>query len=249
MSKITFAHCTPDAEKQIIDMARVSTPANVGKYSTGPRLLKYLIEHNHWSPFEMASMSVKIDTTRDISAQIIRHRSFSYQEFSQRYSDVTSLAPIEVPELRLQDAKNRQNSIEGGLDPETEKVLKARIESYFELGTTLYSDMLNLGVAKECARKVLPMNSPTTLYMHGTLRSWIHYVNVRAEKGTQKEHRQIAEGVKSIMAEEFPAICAALNSIEKAKEKDALDLKLFRSNSYVEFIENLFGFFKRSWRS
>lgn len=204
---VSFVHCTPDAELLIVDMARVSNPSNQGNYQTAPRLLKYLIEHKHWSPFEMASMCLKIQTERDIAAQILRHRSFSFQEYSQRYAAASM--PV-IPALRRQDDKNRQSSHDD-LDPE----LKARFTSQaaYLVGRAygVYEGMIAQGVAKETARRILPLCTPTTLYMHGTLRSWIHYIELRVEQGTQLEHRLIAEACKDIFCTQFPYTATALN--------------------------------------
>jgi thymidylate synthase (FAD) len=199
---VELIHCTPDAERLIVKMARVSNPANQDNEATGPKLLRYLIKHRHWSPFEMASMCVQIDTERDIAAQILRHRSFSFQEFSTRYAKTDR---AEIPALRRQDTANRQNSIDDipdNLQSEMERrVCVLMVDSF-----RLYEDMLHEGIAKETARRILPLCTPTTLYMHGTLRSWLHYIDVRTEAGTQLEHRQIAEAIKSIFLEQFPII-------------------------------------------
>jgi len=199
---VTFVHCSPDAENLIVRMARVSNPANEYNMETAPKLLRYLIDHQHWSPFEMCSLCVKIDTERDISAQILRHRSFSFQEFSTRYAEAQT--PV-VPELRRQDLKNRQNSTDN-FDFETVRYFQARIDNLYLNAKELYKKMIVAGVAKECARRILPLSTQTTLYMHGTLRSWIHYINVRTDPGTQLEHRLIAEGCKQIFIEQFPTI-------------------------------------------
>ena len=204
---------TPEAEHLITDMARVSAPQNQKNYDTAPRLIKYLIKHKHWSPFEMASMCVEINTTRDIAAQIIRHRSFSFQEFSQRYADVRELGGVSIPELRRQDEKNRQNSVPD-LDHELVRAFQQRIRMLFAEAEELYIDMLEANIAKECARKVLPMNSPSRIYMHGTLRSWIHYIALRTANGTQKEHMDIANDIADIFAEQFPSIYQALEEIK-----------------------------------
>jgi len=204
---------TPEAEHLITDMARVSAPQNQKNYDTAPRLIKYLIKHKHWSPFEMASMCVEINTTRDIAAQIIRHRSFSFQEFSQRYADVRELGGVSIPELRRQDEKNRQNSVPD-LDHELVRAFQQRIRMLFAEAEELYIDMLEANIAKECARKVLPMNSPSRIYMHGTLRSWIHYIDLRTSNGTQKEHMDIANDIADIFAEQFPSIYQALEEIK-----------------------------------
>ena len=202
---VKLIHCTPDAERLIVKMARVSAPENADNMETGPRLLRYLIKHRHWSPFEMASMCVQIETERDIAAQILRHRSFSFQEFSTRYAKTAS---AEIPALRRQDTKNRQNSFDD-LDPElTEKLMTKAAGSLLNAYRT-YDQLLEAGVAKECARRILPLCTPTTLFMHGTLRSWLHYIDVRADPSTQLEHRVIAEGCRDIFSREFPVIAEA----------------------------------------
>ncbi len=206
MSQVSLVHRTEGAEDLIVYMARVSNPTSQKENKNGERLLKYLIKHKHWSPFEMASMCVEIETTRSISAQLLRHRSFSYQEYSQRYAAVSD-SPV-IPHLRRQDVKNRQNSIDD-LDPFTKQNLEIKAQLLFDQAQMLYDEMLGEGVAKECAREVLPLASRTRLYMHGTLRSWIHYIDVRASVETQLEHRQIAEEIKRIMYEQFPTISAA----------------------------------------
>jgi thymidylate synthase (FAD) len=202
----SLVHITPDAEKLVAYMARVSNPANQDNQETAPKLIRYLIKHKHWSPLEMVSMCVEINTTRSIAAQILRHRSFSFQEFSQRYAEVT--APAVVPELRRQDLKNRQNSVDD-LDPRLVQRLNRRVEFLYENASSLYNDLLEAGVAKECAREVLPLATPTRLYMHGTLRSWIHYCQLRCANGTQKEHQDIACAIKDILAEQVPDIYEA----------------------------------------
>lgn len=208
---VKLIHVTPNAENLITDMARVSAPKNQGNYDTAPRLIKYLIKHRHWSPFEMGSMCVEINTTRDIAAQIIRHRSFSFQEFSQRYANVKDLGEVSVPELRRQDTKNRQNSIPD-LESDVVEAFQQRIRMLYSEAQELYNDMVEYGVAKECARKVLPMNSPSRIYMHGTLRSWVHYIDLRSANGTQKEHMDIAIECKKIFNEQFPMIAEAISS-------------------------------------
>ena len=199
---VTFVHCSPDAENLVVKMARVSNPANEDNVATAPKLLRYLIDHQHWSPFEMCSLCVKIDTERDISAQILRHRSFSFQEFSTRYAEAQ---PIAIPELRKQDLKNRQNSTDD-LDSYAKNLLTSEIVALHMQASILYQKMLLVGVAKECARRILPLSTQTTLYMHGSIRSWIHYINVRTSKETQLEHRLIAENCKQIFIEQFPTI-------------------------------------------
>lgn len=206
MHNVRLVHTTPDAEQLIAYMARVSNPNNQDNPSY-ERLIKYLIEHKHWSPFEMVNMCVEIETTRSVAAQILRHRSFSFQEFSQRYAKVTK--PAAIPQLRRQDVKNRQNSTDD-LPIGTVEDFNVKINSYFELGEALYEEMLLAGVAKECARDVLPLASPTKLYMNGTLRSWLHYTDLRCANGTQLEHKQIADQVKSLIEQEFPIVYAAM---------------------------------------
>jgi thymidylate synthase (FAD) len=195
---------TPAAEHQIEYCARVSNPKGQQTLDTTGKLLKYLVKHKHWSPFEMASACFEINTTRDISAQILRHRSFSFQEFSQRYASTTEgLGGIDIPQLRRQDHTNRQNSTNDLSREETQSFYR-RISSLFEDAEHLYQEMLSSGVAKESARKILPMNSPTRLYMAGTIRSWIHYLQVRRGPETQVEHRVIAEEINRILNDEMP---------------------------------------------
>jgi thymidylate synthase (FAD) len=202
---VELIHCTPDAERMIVRMARVSAPDNADNMETGPRLLRYLIKHRHWSPFEMASMCVKIETERDIAAQILRHRSFSYQEFSTRYAKTS---PAEMPRQRLQDEKNRQNSFDA-LDQKLQDYWAERSSRVLADSFLLYDDMLEQGIAKETARRILPLCTPTTLFMVGSLRSWLHYIDVRCDPSTQLEHREIAEGCRSIFQEQFPVIAEA----------------------------------------
>ena len=199
---------TPDAEKQIVYMARVSNPSNQDNMETAPRLIKYLIKHKHWSPFEMASLQVEINTTRAIAAQVLRHRSFSFQEFSQRYSAVGDLPAIAVPHLRTQDTKNKQASHDN-LDPEVKERLEREIERLYSNANDLYQFALSQGVAKECIRSILPLGTPTRMYMSGSVRSWIHYIEIRAGIETQLEHRLIAEDCKKIFVEQFPSIAEA----------------------------------------
>lgn len=200
---------TPDAEHLISDMARVSNPSNQGNYDTADKLIRYLIKHRHWSPFEMASMCMEINTNRGIAAQILRHRSFSFQEFSQRYADVNALTNVEIPELRRQDTKNRQNSTDD-LSFEVKAELYEEASVLIEQSKKLYNKMLDKGVAKECARFFLPIATPSRLYMTGTVRSWLHYVDLRSANGTQKEHMDIALGAKNILAEQLPNVCKAM---------------------------------------
>ena len=199
---------TPDAEKQIVYMARVSNPSNQNNLETAPRLIKYLIKHKHWSPFEMASMQVEINTTRAIAAQILRHRSFSFQEFSQRYSSVDQLGAFGVPHLRSQDLKNKQASHDD-LDPEFVALSEKQILTHYNSAIDLYEHLLASGVAKECARSILPLGTPTRLYMSGSIRSWIHYIQIRAGIETQLEHRLIANAVKDIFQEQLPSVYEA----------------------------------------
>ena len=206
---VKFVSVTPDAEKTMGYIARVSNPANQDneKYAG---LLKYCIKHNHWSVFEQSSMTLEIETTRAIAAQILRHRSFTFQEFSQRYADSTALGNIELPELRKQDLKNRQNSTDD-LDPELVEILNKQMITLFSSSKSLYEQMLSQGVAKECARMVLPLATPTRIYMTGSCRSWIHYINLRSAHGTQKEHMEIAEACRKVFTEQFPAVSEALD--------------------------------------
>lgn len=200
---------TPDAEKTMAYIARVSNPANQenDNYSG---LLKYCIKHNHWSVFEQSHMSLEIETTRGIAAQILRHRSFTFQEFSQRYADTNLLAEyIPTPELRRQDTKNRQNSTDD-LDGYVKLILEGEIQEHFAKAQQLYNRLLSQGVAKECARFVLPLATPTRIYMTGSCRSWIHYINLRSANGTQKEHMEIAEACKCIFICQFPSVAEAL---------------------------------------
>ena len=199
---------TPDAEEQIVYMARVSNPKNQANMDTAPRLIRYLIKHKHWSPFEMASMQVEINTTRAIAAQVLRHRSFSFQEFSQRYSSVNELPALGLPLLRSQDAKNKQASHDD-LSPELVKRYNRYITELYEGAQDLYHNMLEHGVAKECARSILPLGTPTKIYMAGTIRSFIHYVQIRAAEETQLEHRMIAEDIKDIIEVNLPSVYEA----------------------------------------
>ena len=198
---------TPQAEKFIAYCARVSNPANQNNLETAPRLLKYLIKHRHWSPFEMANMVVEIKTTRAISAQILRHRSFSFQEFSQRYSQVQSL-PL-PPLLRRQDVSNRQNSFDD-IPLAEQYAWQDQINDIYKKMHGLYDKMIDAGIAKECARDVLPIGSETTLYMNGTIRSWLHYIDLRTSPETQLEHRTIAEGCKNLIHNAMPAVYEAM---------------------------------------
>ena len=199
---------TPDAEKQIVYMARVSNPSNQNNLETAPRLIKYLIKHKHWSPFEMASMQVEIDTTRAVAAQVLRHRSFSFQEFSQRYSSVDQLGTVGLPHLRSQDLKNKQASHDD-LDPKKVDLMNKQIQQLYHSTFDYYEYLLSQGVAKECARSILPLGTPTRMYMSGSIRSWIHYIQIRAGVETQLEHRLIANAIKDIFEEQLPNVYEA----------------------------------------
>jgi thymidylate synthase (FAD) len=205
---------TPNAEQSIVYMARVSNPGNQDNIETSPKLIKYLIKHKHWSPFEMANMAVEINTSRAIAAQILRHRSFSFQEFSQRYSSVEDLKPLSLPLLRRQDSKNKQASHDD-LDPALVSGLLSEIELHYDNCQRLYLRLLGEGVAKECAREVLPLGTPTRLYMNGSIRSWIHYLEIRCGIETQLEHRMVANSIKEIFMEHLPSISAAVFSSEE----------------------------------
>lgn len=202
---VTLVHCTPEAERLIVRMARVSNPQNADNWDTGPKLLRYLIQHRHWSPFEMASMCLEINTERDIAAQLLRHRSFSFQEFSTRYA-ITDRA--RAPRFRRQDATNRQASHDD-LPEDVQQSAQFAASDLLHEVHSLYWELLGQGVARETARRILPLCTPTKLYMHGTLRSWLHYIDVRTDPGTQLEHRTIAEQCKAIFTNQFPAIAEA----------------------------------------
>ena len=205
---VNLISITPDAEKTMAHIARVSNPNNQDNPNYAG-LLKYCIKHNHWSVFEQSTMTLEIETTRAIAAQILRHRSFTFQEFSQRYADSKLLGTIELPNLRKQDTKNRQNSTDD-LDPKVIQSLNMQMGTLFGSSLALYNQMLELGVAKECARMVLPLCTPTRIYMTGSCRSWIHYINLRSAHGTQKEHMDIAEACREVFTEQFPAVSEAL---------------------------------------
>ena len=207
MHTVDLVHSTPDGDNLISYMARVSNPSNQNNTETSARLIKYLIKHKHWSPFEMVNMCVQITTTRSIAAQILRHRSFSFQEFSQRYAQVTD-KPI-VPNIRRQDLKNRQNSVDDINDFTVQKY-QMKAQNLFEQCQRLYDEMLVDGVAKECARDVLPLASTTKLYMNGTLRSWLHYCDLRTANGTQYEHMIIADQCKKLIKLQFPMTYEAM---------------------------------------
>ena len=206
---IKLVSVTPDAEKHMAYVARVSNPKNQDNEKFAG-LLKYCIEHGHWSVFEQAHMTVEINTTRGLAAQILRHRSFTYQEFSQRYQDVSHIREdIPLPELRSQDLKNRQNSVDDVAPAVVEK-FNAKMRKHFDASIDLYKEMLHDGIAKECGRFVLPLATPTRLYMTGSVRSWIHYIELRSAHGTQKEHMDLVENVRSVFKEQFPTVSEAL---------------------------------------
>jgi thymidylate synthase (FAD) len=206
---VKLVSVTPDAEQTMAYVARVSNPNNQENPNYA-KLLGYCIKHNHWSVFEQSFMTLEIETTRGLAAQILRHRSFTYQEFSQRYADSSLLADV-IPmfELRSQDTKNRQNSIDN-IDDFTRQEFQIKIQRHFDQAMKLYQEMLDASIAKECARFVLPLATPTRLYMSGSCRSWIHYIQLRSANGTQKEHMEIAEACKKIFAEQFPTVAEAL---------------------------------------
>ena len=200
---------TTDAEQHMAYVARVSNPKNQDNEKFAG-LLKYCIQHGHWSVFEQAHMTVEIETTRGLAAQILRHRSFTYQEFSQRYADSSLLGDtIPLPELRRQDTKNRQNSIDD-VDQFVKQDFELKMQRHFIDGMKLYKEMLDVGIAKECARFVLPLATPTRLYMTGSVRSWVHYIDLRSAHGTQKEHMNVAEAIRNIFCEQFPTVAEAL---------------------------------------
>ena len=209
-TQIKLVSVTPDAEKTMGYVARVSNPNNQENPKVAG-LLSYCIKHGHWSVFEQAHMTVEINTTRGLAAQILRHRSFTYQEFSQRYADVSYLREhIPLPELRSQDDKNRQNSIDD-VSPETVEKYHKKMRAQFDASIDLYKEMLHDGIAKECARFVLPLATPTRLYMTGSVRSWIHYIELRSAHGTQKEHMDLVENVRKVFVEQFPVVSQALD--------------------------------------
>ena len=209
MEKVKLVQVTPDAEQTMAYIARVSNPKNQENPSF-EGLLKYCIKHGHWSVFEQAYMTLEIETSRAIAAQILRHRSFTYQEFSQRYADSSLLADeIPLPKLRRQDTKNRQNSIDD-IDDFKRQRFEIAMKRYFEEGMDIYKTMLDAGIAKECARMVLPLATPTRIYMTGSCRSWAHYIALRSANGTQAEHMDIANQAKAIFCEQFPSVGKAL---------------------------------------
>ena len=210
MPTVKLVSITPDAEKTMAYIARVSNPSNQNNDDFSG-LLKYCIKHQHWSVFEQSSMTLEIETTRAIAAQILRHRSFTFQEFSQRYADTNLIAEkIPIPALRKQDTKNRQNSTDD-LDEFVKQDIEMTITSHFNNAEKLYKRMLEAGVAKECARMVLPLATPTRLYMTGSCRSWVHYINLRSAHGTQKEHMDIANACREVFTEQFPIVSKALD--------------------------------------
>ena len=212
MSLVQLITSTPDAEKSMAYIARVSNPKNQDNNDFA-KLLGYCIKNEHWSVFEQAYMTLQIETTRGIAAQILRHRSFTFQEFSQRYADSRQLGEIPIPELRRQDNKNRQNSI-SDLPEEIINTFNKKIKLQFDQNKKLYEEMLEAGIAKECARFVLPLATPTRIYMTGSCRSWIHYINLRTGHGTQKEHMDIAQECKNIFSQEYPVVSSALNWLD-----------------------------------
>jgi thymidylate synthase (FAD) len=209
MMNVKLVSVTPDAEKTMGYIARVSNPNN----QTNPvvdGLLGYCIKHGHWSVFEQAHMTLEIETTRGLAAQILRHRSFTFQEFSQRYANANLLDNIEVPDLRSQDSKNRQNSIDD-IPQDKKETLQKKISDHFSAAMSLYDELIKEGVAKECARFVLPLSTPTRIYMTGSVRSWIHYIDLRSAHGTQKEHMDLVKEVRGIFKQQFPICSKALN--------------------------------------
>ena len=206
---VKFVSITPDAEKTMAYIARVSNPKNQDNEKFAG-LLSYCIKHGHWSVFEQAHMTLEIETTRGLAAQILRHRSFTYQEFSQRYADSSLLSDtIPIPELRRQDTKNRQNSTDD-LDPKERQHYEIEMQKHFDAGMKLYKSMLDAGIAKEGARIVLPLATPTRLYMTGSCRSWVHYINLRSAHGTQQEHTEIVKECKTVFVKQFPSVSEAL---------------------------------------
>ena len=209
MSNVELLSITPDAEKTMAYIARVSNPKNQANEDFS-RLLSYCIKNEHWSVFEQSFMTLQIETNRGIAAQILRHRSFTFQEFSQRYADSSQLGNIPIPELRRQDIKNRQNSI-SDLPDEIKNKFIDQIKEHFKNASNLYEEMLEAGIAKECSRFILPLATPTRIYMTGSCRSWIHYIKLRSENGTQEEHKIIALNCREIFKENFPIVSKALD--------------------------------------
>ena len=209
MSKVTLISVTPDAEQTMAYVARVSNPGNQDNENYAG-LLRYCIKHNHWSVFEQSHMTLEIETNRGIAAQILRHRSFTFQEFSQRYADTNLITEhIPVPDLRRQDTKNRQNSTDD-LGDYVKLKYQTEIAEHFTAANNLYKRLLDAGVAKECARFVLPLATPTRIYMTGSCRSWLHYIDLRSAHGTQKEHMVIAEQCREVFKAQFPIVAEAM---------------------------------------
>ena len=207
--KVKLISVTPEAEKTMGYIARVSNPNNQNN-PVVDGLLGYCIKHGHWSVFEQAHMTLEIETTRGLAAQILRHRSFTFQDFSQRHANANLLDNIEVPELRSQDSKNRQNSIDD-IPQDKKETLQKKISDHFSAAMSLYDELIKEGVAKECARFVLPLSTPTRIYMTGSVRSWIHYIDLRSAHGTQKEHMDLVHEVRQIFKQQFPVCSKALN--------------------------------------
>ena len=208
MNKVELISITPEAEKMMAYIARVSNPKNQNNEDFS-KLLSYCIKNEHWSVFEQAFMTLQIETNRGIAAQILRHRSFTFKEFSQRYADSSQLGDIPLPELRRQDTKNRQNSI-SDLSNDMKEIFSKKISDHFKNASSLYEEMLSEGIAKECARFILPLATPTRIYMTGSCRSWIHYIHLRSGNGTQEEHKNIALNCKKIFKNSFPIVSKAL---------------------------------------
>ena len=209
MNSVKLITVTPNAEETMGYIARVSNPNNQNN-PVVDGLLGYCIKHGHWSVFEQAHMTLEIETTRGLAAQILRHRSFTFQEFSQRYANANLLDNIEVPDLRSQDSKNRQNSIDD-IPQDKKETLQKKISDHFSAAMSLYDELIKEGVAKECARFVLPLSTPTRIYMTGSVRSWIHYIDLRSAHGTQKEHMDLVHEVRQIFKQQFPICSKALN--------------------------------------
>ncbi len=212
-SPVQLISVTPNAEQLIAYCARVSNPKNQDN-PDNEKLIRYLIKHQHWSPLEMAHVVMSIEASRTVTTQCLRHRSFAFQEFSQRYADVSSIRFAKPPELRRQDTKNRQNSIDD-LDDATKAEFSIRAKYLFDSSQRLYKEMLGAGVAKECARDVLPLATPSRLYMAGSVRSWVHYVQLRCGNGTQKEHQDIAKLCRKELHKALPTVMAAVESLKK----------------------------------
>jgi len=208
--KVSTVWATPEGENLVAFMARVSNPDNQNNKETAPKLLQYLVKHNHWSPLEMVNICMEIETTRDIARQILRHRSFSFQEFSQRYAQVPSTG-FEHREARLQDIKNRQNSLPS-TDFTLDDMWTIQQNKLLEQVQKTYKWALDNGIAKEQARAVLPEGlTKSRMYMNGTLRSWLHYVAIRCDAATQKEHREVADACKLEIAKAFPSMMEVLD--------------------------------------